>query len=334
MELVDLSDGTRPATAADVAALAGVSRATVSHILNGRDERFPEHTRARVRAAAERLDYRPSPAGRSLVRGRGDTIVVLIPNISVGSRMQEALERLAEQTTGLQSNVVLRFAGDDSDATADAVLKLRPLAVVDFGALTIPARARLLAHGVPTVPELERPFTAGGIPLDHAIAELQVAELVARGPRRILFGAVPEAGRNPLSTRRLEALRTACARRGLPAPVAIDLVPVLVDAVAVLRAELPFGPVGVAGYNDIAALTVLSAARELDVAVPGQVSVVGVDRTDIGQLWKPRLTTVDVDIRVLMDAAARDVRTILDGTIAPDRPALDDALHLVEGEST
>src|ERR1700760_1049028 len=88
----------RPATAADVAAHAGVSRATVSHILNGREARFPQVTRDRVRASAATLDYRPSPAGRSLVTGRGDTIVFLMPNTTMEENIQAAVERLIQAT--------------------------------------------------------------------------------------------------------------------------------------------------------------------------------------------------------------------------------------------
>ena len=66
MALVTTSTGSaRPATSADVAVHAGVSRSTVSNILNGHDARYPESTRQRVRDAAAALDYRPSLAGRT-----------------------------------------------------------------------------------------------------------------------------------------------------------------------------------------------------------------------------------------------------------------------------
>ena len=59
----------RPATSRDVAEHAGLSRSTVSQVLNGYGDRFSAETRARVLAAASNLDYRPSQAARALVTG-------------------------------------------------------------------------------------------------------------------------------------------------------------------------------------------------------------------------------------------------------------------------
>src|SRR4051794_28173 len=68
------------ATAADVARAAGVSRTTVSYVLNDTPhQQIPEATRHRVLEAAERLSYSPSAAARALVRGRSDVILFVFP---------------------------------------------------------------------------------------------------------------------------------------------------------------------------------------------------------------------------------------------------------------
>ena len=322
----------RPATASDVAARAGVSRATVSHILNGREARFPEETRQRVRVAAADLDYRPWPAGRSLVRGRTDTIVVLMPNTTIGANVQEAVENLAAGTVG--TNVVLRFADGDPDATVAALLELRPFAVVDLGSLSREGRARLAAQGVLTVPDMDRPFVAQGRDVDEGIAELQVGELCKRGPRRIVYVALADGRIDPFSPHRLAAIRRVCARRGLPEPQMVGVPVETGGATAVLREVYEGEPVGIAAYNDLVALAALSAATRLGVDVPGHVSVVGMDRIDVGQLWSPRLTTVDVDMRSLMDATVNELNAAINGTERPAPPRHHEALTLVVGEST
>lgn len=322
----------RPATAADVAARAGVSRATVSHILNGREARFPEETRRRVRAAAVELDYRPSPAGRSLVRGRTDTIVVLMPNTTIGANVQEAVESLASGTAG--TNVVLRFADGDPDATVTALLELRPFAVVDLGSLSPEGRARLAAQGVTTVPTTNPGFDTDGQDVDEGIAELQVAELCKRGPRRIAYVALADGRPDPFSPHRLAAIRRACARRGLPEPEMVGVPVDTAGALSVLRPVYEGAPVGIAAYNDLVALAALSVAARLGTDVPGHVAVVGMDRIDVGQLWSPRLTTVDVDMRSLMDATIAELNAAMRGTdLPPPRPQRE-ALSLVVGEST
>ena len=98
-------------TSWDVARLAGVSRSTVSQVLNGNHERFPQETRDRVAQAAETLSYRPSRAGRSLVTGLSDLIVVVVPNVTFGRHLQDAVDSIAASTAATGMSVVVRYAG-------------------------------------------------------------------------------------------------------------------------------------------------------------------------------------------------------------------------------
>jgi DNA-binding LacI/PurR family transcriptional regulator len=331
-----VTDRARPATAADVAKHAGVSRATVSHILNGRDAKFPDETKARVRAAAEELDYRPSPAGRSLVTGHSDTIVVVMPNTTIGFGIQEALERLSEDL-GSAANVVLRFGDEEPASTVRAILKLRPLAVIDFGSLMGPERDRLHAQGVVVVPDTRRPLTVDGVNFQDAIAILQVRELVKRGPRQIVYAGLTDKRSDPYGPSRMTGIERACHALGLPRPARINVEADIASATDALR-SLEF-PVGIAAYNDYAAVAILAAAARLGIDVPGSVSVVGTDATDFGRLWTPRLTSVAVDMRAVIDDAAAqlleqlpDVLGRRDETAAS--PAGRSMIALVDGDST
>src|SRR3954466_525924 len=70
----------RPVTLTDVARLAGVSIATASKALNGRDQVAPA-TRQRVIAAADRLDFSPNPLARGLLAGRTGTVGLLTSDL-------------------------------------------------------------------------------------------------------------------------------------------------------------------------------------------------------------------------------------------------------------
>lgn len=70
-------------------------------------------------------------------------------------------------------------------------------------------------------------------------------------------------------------------------------------------------PIGFACYNDDVAMAVLAAARTLGLDTPHQVSAVGVDNSSAGQLWSPRLTSIEVDIRAIMDATVMQLRDLL-----------------------
>ena len=72
----------RRATSSDVARLAGVSRATVSYVLNGRaDQSIPEATRDRVLAAAAELAYVPNAASRALRAGESRLVLLVNPGM-------------------------------------------------------------------------------------------------------------------------------------------------------------------------------------------------------------------------------------------------------------
>ena len=70
-----------PITMADVAARAGVSKTTVSRVLNGKDDLDPT-TAARVRQVIDELGYVPSAGAVSLARGRTRVVGMLVPSLT------------------------------------------------------------------------------------------------------------------------------------------------------------------------------------------------------------------------------------------------------------
>ena len=288
----------KPATAADVARLAGVSRSTVSFILNGKLDRFPEETRRRVLDAAERLRYRPSSAGRSLVSGRSDTVIVLLPNTTFGSNLQDAVDRVVEHSATFGGNVVVRFASTTVDATLDAVRALRPLAVVDFGVLSAEDRENVEKTGVIVVSSLRR---GGGQP-DGGIGEIQAAALLRRGPRRLWFASLSDNRIDAYGPHRFKALQRYCEERGLEPPRTVSVPLTVEGGAAALREVLEDGgPAGIACYNDDVGMALLAGARREGVGVPETVSLVGVDNTPMSALSSPTLSTVDTGIATMVD---------------------------------
>src|SRR4051812_47470164 len=79
----------RRVTSADVAAAAGVSRATVSYVLNGVHGRISEQTRARVHDAAERLGYVPNAMASALRAGRTEVVLLALPSWPLGPAVAE-----------------------------------------------------------------------------------------------------------------------------------------------------------------------------------------------------------------------------------------------------
>ncbi|MEU5154165.1 LacI family DNA-binding transcriptional regulator [Glycomyces sp. NPDC021274] len=320
----------KPATAADVARLAGVSRSTVSFILNGKLDRFPEETRRRVLDAAERLRYRPSSAGRSLVSGRSDTVIVLLPNTTFGSNLQDAVDRVVEHSATFGGNVVVRFASTTVDATLDAIRALRPLAVVDFGVLSAEDRENVEKTGVIVVSSLRR---GGGQP-DGGIGEIQADALLRRGPRRLWFASLSDNRIDAYGPHRFKALQRYCEERGLEPPRTVSVPLTVEGGAAALRAVLEAGgPAGIACYNDDVGMALLAGARREGVEVPETVSLVGVDNTPMSALSSPTLSTVDTGIATMVDLLSIQ----LERRLGRDVDAETEPVHrftLVERESS
>ena len=315
---VSLSDQrSRPATSLDVARRAGVSRSTVSNILNGNDARFPESTRERVLEAAKELAYRPSLAGRSLVSGRSDTVVVLLPNTTFGSNLQDAVDQAVMSTTRFGGNVVVRFAGETPQATIDAIAALRPLAVLSFWNLPGDDLDRLEAAG--TVVVGGRPPAHPDAPLDGGIARLQAEALLRRGTRPLWFAALSDDRQDPYGPARFAALQQFARQQGLPTPRQVAVPLTVPGAIRALSPILEDGlPAGVACYNDDVAMALLAAARTFDVSVPEDLAVAGVDNTVVGQLWSPPLTTVETDLRGLVAEYSAELDARLAGKPKPE----------------
>jgi DNA-binding LacI/PurR family transcriptional regulator len=303
-------------TSFDVARKAGVSRATVSHVLNGQGERFPEETRAKVLSAAKELNYRPSPAGRALVTGRSDILVVVIPNTTFGSNLQDLVDSVTTQATQRGLSVVVRFAGRDAAETLAAVLHFRPVAVVDLGVLSPQDRETLEATGAVAIPRYRRAPEPEG-DLNFLVGRTMAEELLRNGPRRLAFAALVDERLDPFGPPRYEGMKAAAVARGLPSPERLDVPLKLIGARAALKAFRAGGaPVGVGCYNDDVAIAVLAAGRELGLETPRDLSVVGVDATDVGQLVSPRLTTIRMQNLALIERIAAD----LDDLNRPEAP--------------
>ena len=315
---------TRP-TSWDVARLAGVSRSTVSQVLNGNDERFPQETRDRVNAAAAELSYRPSRAGRSLVSGVSDLIVVVVPNVTFGRHLQDAVDSIANTSASRGMSVVVRYAGNDVAATLTAVLDLRPAVVIDLGVFDETTRLQIERSGILTVPEqrmvgrmIENP--------NHHIGRLQVRHLLETPGRRIVAALLLDTRLDTFGPERLQGVMDEAAALGAEPPINIRVPLTLAGAVETLSAVVDANPgvsLGVCCYNDDVAIAVMAAARELGLRVPEDVAVVGVDHTEVGQLINPRLTSISVDLVGTLEKFLTDVGIAHQ---QPDATTLSDAL--------
>jgi DNA-binding LacI/PurR family transcriptional regulator len=324
---------TKRPTSFDVAKRAGVSRATVSHVLNGQGSRFPEETRAKVLKAAEELNYQPSPAGRALVTGRSDILVILVPNTTFGSNLQDLVDNVTRHASAHGLSVVVRFAGSNPGETLAAILHFRPVAVVDMGILGADEREVLQNSGAAVIPRIHAAEDPAH-DINHVIGRTMAKALLRNGPRQLAYAALLDERLDPFGPGRYEGMKAAARAEGLPEPERLEVPLELGRATAALAAvKTKDAPLAVGCYNDDVALAVVAAGRALGLRIPDDLSVVGVDATAIGQLVSPRLTTIRIHNAPLMERIAAELAALSRAEASAPQPASLPEVAVVPGET-
>jgi DNA-binding LacI/PurR family transcriptional regulator len=319
----------RRPTMEDVAAHAGVSRALVSIVFRDAPG-AGDKTRARVRAAAAELGFRPDKRARLLGRSRTRLIgVVFGVRHTFHTDLVESLYAAAEPAgyeLALSGTTPVR----DEGTTVEALLAYRCEAVVCIGPTMSAGQLARLAAAVPTVVVARRVRAAGVdvVRTDDADGLRQaVAHLVGLGHSGI---AHVDGGGAPGGADRRRGYRTAMRRAGLEKGARVLPGGLTEDDGAQAAEVLLAGqwrPTAVAAFNDRCAVGLMHTLRAAGWAVPGEVSVVGFDDDRLAGLPHIDLTTLRQDPDELAGlAVSRVVERLADpGSSRPEEPARDRA---------
>ncbi|MEV5707482.1 LacI family DNA-binding transcriptional regulator [Actinoallomurus sp. NPDC052274] len=312
--------GERP-TLESVAARAGVSRATVSRVVNGLSvTRASEES---VRRAIEELGYVPNHAARTLVTRRTDLFALVVPEpttrvFSADRFFAGLVQGISQELEAADKQLVLMLAG--SAASHDRIERSVAARHVDGVMLSSlhgadPLPAVLTRIGIPVVCN-ERPLGPVSVPYvgvdNHGGAVAAVRHLLGSGRRRIATIAGPPdmvAGIDRLAGYR-EALREA----GRPPVVEVGDFTFGSGAEAMRRllaAEPELDAVFAA--SDLMAGGALETLRRAGRRVPDDVAVIGFDDTDLARDTDPPLTTVRQPILEIGRRMARQLLSLVGG---------------------
>ena len=286
----------------DVAAASGVSRATASFVLrDSPNQSISAATRERVRQAARDLGYVPHAIARALREGSSRIVVLSLDVALDGNYARSYVRGLDAELDAHDHALLVRYEHAGAEAALDAIA---PRAVLRFG------EPYLTGH------ELD---DSGGGWRDGLAAHVsaQIGYLAGRGHTRIAY-ALPDR-ETPLRAVRLRFADRAAERLGL-SPVARFSLPAsrtdAADSLAECRAAHP-AVTAVAAFDDDVALRVLAAMRDLDLAAPGDLAVIGFDDNGYGALATPALTTVHIDAEAHGRQAARAILGLDAGDLSP-----------------
>ncbi|MCZ7569248.1 MAG: LacI family transcriptional regulator [Ardenticatenaceae bacterium] len=287
------------ATMRNVAEYAGVSTATVSHVINGTRYVSPELT-GRVLTAMRALNYQPDAVARSLRRRETLTIGLIIPSTEIPffAAVAHSIEAAAFQAgynvilcnSGWNLPRELRYLGNLLARRVDGLVCISL-------EMTADQIAPVVAEGTPVV-MFERRMPGIGLDavgIDNVQgATAAMTHLLELRHRRI--GCIRGLGTSSLSGMRLEAYRQVLAEWGVAYDPALvcqgDYLPHSGRMAARALMDLDDPPTAIFALNDMMAIGALQVLHERDLRVPGDVAVVGFDGIPLTQYTSPALTTV------------------------------------------
>ena len=307
-----------------MARLAGVSRATVSRVVNG-STTVGVAIREAVNRAVDELGYVPNQAARSLVTNRTESIALILP--AAASRVfsddlffPAVIRGVGAELEAADKQLVVMLAG--SAAGPGRVERYALAGHVDGVAFASmrgvdPLPGKLARHGVPVVC-CGRPLNAAGVAVPWVDVDnlggvaTAVRHLLATGRHRIATIAGPQeivAGID-----RLRGYRATLRAAGLPEQIEVGDFTRESGARAMRRliAGDPGLDAVVAGSDTMAhgALEVLRASGR---RVPDDVAVIGFDDVEISRYTEPQLTTVRQPIVEIGRTMARQILGLVEG---------------------
>lgn len=278
-----------------VADAAGVSRATVSRVMNGSPTVAPELA-ARVRVAVEALNYQPSLVARSLALGRTSTVSLIVPDLS-NPMFQDVLRGLSHAAAANGHRLLVAESNENvGEESIMAVEARRRSDGLVLAAPRVPeAELRDLSEQLAPLVLLNREIPGATVPslsVDYAAGiGMLVSHLVSLGHRSLVYLAGPTASVS--NQDRVDSLHAGASRHGFTL-TELACGATFEDGHGAARRILDTGATAVVAFNDMVAFGALSGLHEQGVAVPGDISITGFDDIPFARYTTPPLTTASI----------------------------------------
>jgi len=317
----------------DVAKKAGVSKSTVSKVLNNY-KGVSEETRRKVREAIESTTYTPNVFAKSLTTGKSNLIGLfvsedLLESFIVHVYWSEVVSGIREALVKEKYHVLMFAASPDEDFLRFAK-EYKVDGVIMLGDYPEPASVQnLLDSGIPCV-AFDRNLTGrrvGYVSSDDARgSELAVRHLIDQGHRRIAHISGPNWSFE--SAKRMSTYRRVMEEARLPVPDEYVLAGEysMESGMEMGRRllSLPEPPTAVFCAADTIAAGVIQAAKERRIGIPDPFMVVGYDDLPLCEYLQPPLATIRQERRAMGHIAAEAVLAMIrDAELPPPDHAVD-----------
>jgi LacI family transcriptional regulator len=328
-------------TIKDIARKAGVSVATVSHVIN-RTRYVSEELREKVTRIMRELDYQPNHMAGSLRRKRTKTIGLIIPDNSnpLYADLASAIEDVL-----FKYDFTLMLCNSEHDLAKELTYTKALRSKRADGLIIIPASAqadhinRLVENGLPIV-ILDRPvpdLLADSVLIDHFQGMYDAAAyLLKLGHKRIAY--IDKKFNLPHKFSRLEGFHKALADHAgkffnslyREAGVSFE------DGAVAMRDLLKASPLptAVLCFDDVNAMGAMRAIKDEGLSIPNDIAVIGFDDMPLCSFTVPRLTTVYYPRHEMAEIACKFLIRRIEGKGSEKKNETVLPVHLVVREST
>jgi LacI family transcriptional regulator len=314
----------------EVARLAGVSRSTVSRVVNDHPNVRTE-TKERVWEAIRKSGYQPNVVARSLVTNRTQIIGMVIPEVVTKIFAEPffplVLRGATEACNSHHYQLLLSLFTnpEDQEEACQRVLRSGYLdgVIVASSLLDDSFIPDILRSGIPLVSIGRHPDSRVHYVDSDNIggARMAVEHLIRLGHRHVATITGPlrmSAGQD-----RLEGYRQALLAHGIPVSDDLIVEGDFTERSGMMGMQhlLPASPTAVFAANDVMAIGALKTLRAAGTKVPQDVALVGFDDTPVASMIEPGMTTVRQPIERMGSTAAELLLSLLKGPVRGESPA-------------
>lgn len=309
---MDAASGTPPrnarVTLEDVAQASGVSRATVSYVLNDTPGRaISERTRELVHETARRLGHVPNAAARALRSGKSSVVLALLPSFSRGYVADRVLETLDEALSARGYALAVHHYDPTRRTLTELWGMISPAIVVALAGLSLSDES--------VIQRADARLVGVHNNLNHAYAGgMQVDYLVSRGHSRIGYLYPDHPNLAGVADARWSGAEARARELGLADLVRTQTNPLDPDLAAAFELWASAGVSAVCVHNDQMASMVLLEMARRGMTAPDDLAVIGQDNAPVARMG---ITTIAIDIDDYSQFVTDSVIASLEGGVQP-----------------
>jgi LacI family transcriptional regulator len=322
-------------TIRDVASKAGVSVTTVSRVLNGKDD-ISEPTIQKVLAIVEELGYASSLAARGMRSHRTNLLGLILHDVA-SLYSQEIMRGVNQVIAKIDKDLIIYTSGglvrENVAQHERHYVALLNGSVTDGAIVVTPTATQFTTHAPLVIidPNNESPDYPAIIATNQEGALAAMSYLTDLGHRRI--GHIAGEMKLISANQRLQGYKDGLAAAGIPLNQDLIEIGDYTTETAVICARkllsLPDRPTAIFAANDVSAIGVYQAARELGLQIPGDLSVIGFDNLHEAAHLNPPLTTIDQSLEKMGTIATEMLVELVKGKSLPINPTAEGHLYKI-----